>query len=285
VSDETPQVPTPGSGRPTTVIVVDDTAPPVPGAKIDPRFRARRIAVRRQAGRKRLRWVAVLGVVAAVVAVGVALVRSPLLAVHRIEVTGAVYSDQAALAELDAQFRGKPILTVDTDAVAASYEALPWVRKADVRRVWPRGLEVDLLERQPAAAYFADDGHYRVIDREGRVLAALDGQPVDLVTVNGVGPDLDPGATAPASLVGAAEVAAALPNDLRPYVQDMVLEADGGLRIRLVPGGQILFGPPQDVRAKLLAVLAVLANVGDPNLVGTLDVRVPEKPVLTQRAS
>jgi cell division protein FtsQ len=285
VSDETPEVPTPGASRPTTVIVVDDTAPPVAGTKIDPRFRARRIAVRRQAGRKRLRWFAVLGVVAAVVAAGVAIVRSPLLSVRRVEVSGAVYTDQATLVDLDEQLRGKPIITVDTDAVAASYEALPWVRRADVRRVWPRTIEVDLLERQPAAAYFADDGRYRVIDREGRVLAALEGQPVDLVAVNGVGPDLAPGATAPASLVGAAEVAAALPNELRPYVQDMVLDADGGLTMRLVPGGQIRFGPPQDVRAKLLAVLAVLADLGDPNLVGTLDVRVPEKPVLTQRAT
>lgn len=281
MSDETPP---PDAGRPTTVIVVDDAArPQVGSSRIDPRFRARRIAVKRQAGRRRLRWFGVLGIVAAVVLVAVLVARSPLLAVGTIDVSGAVYSDPEALAEIDGDLRGDPLLGVDTDAVAKRYEAIAWVRRADVRRVWPTTIEVDLLERRPVAAFFAPDGRYRVIDREGRVLASLDGQPIDIVTINGVGPDLAPGATAPASYVAAAGVAAVLPNELRPYVLDLVLEADGGLQMRLVSGGVVLFGPPDDVRRKLLAVLAVLADLGDPAKLGVLDVRVPEKSVLTER--
>jgi hypothetical protein len=42
----------------------------------------------------------------------------------------------------------------------------------------------------------------------------------------------------------------------------------------------VLFGPPDDVRAKLVAVLSLLRGIA-PEQVERLDVRVPDKPVLT----
>jgi cell division protein FtsQ len=268
--------------RPTTVIVVDDA--PAAGEPIDPRFRARRILVKRQAGRKRLRWFVVVGIVAVVVGAALGVARSPLLSARTVVVTGAVYTDEADLAALVDDIEGEPLLGLDTSEVTERFEALPWVKRADVGIDWPSGVRVDLVERRPATAFFAPDGRYRVIDREGRVLAVLDGQPIDLVTVTGVGPEVALGATAPGRLVGAAAVAAALPSELRAHVLDLALDDEGAVRLRLAQGGEVLLGPPDDVREKLLATLAVLGDLGDPGRVATLDVRVPAAPVLTEKA-
>ena len=64
---------------------------------VDPRLRARRIQVRRDEGRKRLRWAA-LGGAGVACSWGAGLVlESPLFAVNDVEVTGAVYTDPARL--------------------------------------------------------------------------------------------------------------------------------------------------------------------------------------------
>jgi cell division septal protein FtsQ len=270
----------PEDKRTATIVVVDDDTPPPLPTSIDPRFRARRIAVKRQAGRKRLRWVAVLIALLALVAAAVVVVRSPLLAVRTVDVTGAVYTDPGQVAAIADDVHGQAIVTLDMDALAHRFEALPWVMRADVRRAWPRTIKIDLLERRPVATFYAPDGNYRVIDREGRVLASLNGQPIDVISINGDGPVVAPGQTAPSSYVGAAEVASALPNELRARVLDMALDAHGEISLRMNGGGQVLLGPPTDVRSKLVSVLGVLANTDPASAMGTLDVRVPEKPVM-----
>ena len=43
--------------------------------------------------------------------------------------------------------------TVNLDAVRAAFEKLPWVRKAEVRRRWPNGLELAIEEHVAAARW------------------------------------------------------------------------------------------------------------------------------------
>jgi cell division protein FtsQ len=43
--------------------------------------------------------------------------------------------------------------TVNLDAVRAAFEKLPWVRKAEVRRRWPDGLELAIEEHVAAARW------------------------------------------------------------------------------------------------------------------------------------
>ena len=57
---------------------------------------------------------------------------------------------------------------VDLDAVRATFEAVPWVRRASVRRVWPDGLEVAIEEHRPLA--FWGDG--RLVNTFGELFAA-----------------------------------------------------------------------------------------------------------------
>lgn len=61
---------------------------------------------------------------------------------------------------------------IDLDAVRASFEKLPWVRRADVRRIWPDGIEVSIEEQVAAARWRQSDGEYRLVNTYGEVFAA-----------------------------------------------------------------------------------------------------------------
>jgi len=63
--------------------------------------------------------------------------------------------------------------TVDLAHVRESFEKLPWVRHAQVRRRWPDALELKLEEHQ-AVAYWTvtDSGDTRLVNRQGEVFVA-----------------------------------------------------------------------------------------------------------------
>lgn len=66
-----------------------------------------------------------------------------------------------------APFAGQGFFSVSLSGVARAVEALPWVRKAVVRRVWPEGLEVRVWE-QRAVARWGDSG---LVNGRGTVFA------------------------------------------------------------------------------------------------------------------
>lgn len=63
--------------------------------------------------------------------------------------------------------------TVDLQAVRETFEKLPWVRKAEVRRRWPDALELR-IEEHDAVAYWtvSDSGDARLVNRQGEVFIA-----------------------------------------------------------------------------------------------------------------
>ena len=63
--------------------------------------------------------------------------------------------------------------TVNLEKVRASFEKLPWVRHAEVRRRWPATLELTIEEHKPVAYWRrGDDGDTRLISASGEVFAA-----------------------------------------------------------------------------------------------------------------
>lgn len=57
---------------------------------------------------------------------------------------------------------------VDLEAVRETFETVPWVRHARVRRVWPSGLEVAIEEHRPLALW----GDGRLVNTFGELFAA-----------------------------------------------------------------------------------------------------------------
>ena len=87
-----------------------------------------------------------------------ALLRSPLFPLGEITVLGEL--QKTAKAEVEAAAAGHVagnFFAADLAALRASLERLPWVRRVDVRRVWPDRLEV-ALEEHVALARWGEAG-------------------------------------------------------------------------------------------------------------------------------
>ena len=276
--------------------------PPSGGPPVDPRLRSRRIEVFRAKGRKRL--VLVLGALGIVVLLlgTLAVFASPLFSVKQVEVNGALYTSDEVLEPILSQVRGEPILTVDTNAVRTKVQALPWVRRAEVRTDFPRTLVIDVDERTPAAVYIGGDGRWRVIDRDGRVIAVELGQPIDYMAVEGVGPDLEPGSDAGPTFRALAELAETIADlpELAVVTDRLTLSAADEFGIVLLRAGTdpaasgsdddpgtsddathtvVNLGPASNLRGKL-AVLITLQREGELVDAVSVDISDPDKPAI-----
>ncbi len=60
-------------------------------------------------------------------------------------------------------------LSVDLDAVRRAFESLPWVRKVEVRRLWPDRIEVSIEEHVALARWGADTQTRRLVNTYGEV--------------------------------------------------------------------------------------------------------------------
>lgn len=248
-----------------------------PGLVVHPRMRLRRIEVRRDAGRRRLRRVAVLlAVVVAVLAVAT-VIRSPLLDVDHVEATGGQETSSEEVLAAAGIRRGESLVGLDAGAAERRIEALPWVASATVTRRWPGGVEVSIRERKATAAVRITDTGWAKIDEDGRVLSVADAAPAGMPAVRGVegriaeGERLPSAATDALRVLDAAE--AALPGG--------VTEVDTSLDVTLGYGTTVRFGTTGELDAKVAALQTVLARV-DLGCLAMIDLRAPGSPALTR---
>jgi cell division protein FtsQ len=257
--------------------------PPSATPPVDARLRSRRIGVRRAEGRKRLTLLLVaLGVLLVIVG-ALAVLASPLFSVEQVRVEGALYTSQDVLDPMLEPVRGEPILTVDTNTLRRQIELLPWVRRAEVHTDFPRTLVIEIDERKPATVYLGGDGRFRVIDREGRVIAVELGQPVDYLAVEGIGPDLEPGSDAGPTFRALAELAETIRDlpELDALVDRLTLSPadEFGMVFRGESGTVVNLGPATNLRNKL-AVLITLNREGALSEAVSVDVSDPAKPAV-----
>ena len=81
------------------------------------------------------------------------LLRSPLFPVREVVVLGKLKNAQRADLERAAQGLGGNFFAVDLRAVRARLEQVPWVRRVDVRRVWPDRIEASVEEHVALARW------------------------------------------------------------------------------------------------------------------------------------
>ncbi len=248
---------------------------------IDPRIRQRRIDVRRNEGRRRLRLLVGIVMVSALMFGGWGATRSPLLDVDGIDVEGASHTPRSEVLEASGVRFGQPMVDVDEGAAVRAVAALPWVRTATVERRWPDSVVIRVVERDPVAAAPAAGDGWAVVDATGQVLALLDSPPSNLLALDGIAPAGPPGSVLGGPAAGLLVVAAAVPADLRTRVAAVQAGPEGGVELRLQPEGTVRLGPPQQLAEKFRAALTVLGQV-DTAALATLDVRIPESPVLTR---
>ena len=255
---------------------------------IDPRIRARRVAVRRAEGRRRLRFLLVaIGLVG--LAVGAwGLTRTPLLDLDHVRIEGVAAADAREVQAVVALETGTAMFDLDLGAVERDLAALPWVRAASAERQWPGTVRVTVESRVPVA-----------------VLGSPSGGPSFLVDVDGVlirragaDPALPRVALTPTASLGEVETAAlpgiavaiAIPDDLRSWIEAVTLAEKAApseqrdLGLDLVGSAVVHLSTVEFIDDKLGAVRAVLEGA-DLACVELIDVAVADLPKIRRSDS
>lgn len=253
---------------------------------MDRRIAQRRHRVTEQRAQTRLRILIGLVVVAVVAGAGWWLVRSPLLSIDQVTVSGAPHVDTAAVLERLEVRVGTPMISVDEAAIESALLTDPWVDTARVVATWPGSLEIEVVEHVPVAALQRGDDLVS-ISASGALVERLDPSASWPLVVDSQPTMLRPGGavSAPATL-GAVEFVEALPGELAGGVV-VTVGADGRLSAT-VAGYPVRLGRPVDVPAKAAALGAVIASGVTKG--STIDVTAPRhpavaKPVTTNPAS
>lgn len=226
---------------------------------VDPRIRARRIAVAREQGRRRLRVVLVMLSVVVVAGSGWLVVQSPFLDVDHIVVTGVPKARVAAVIAASGVHRHDPLLLLSSGKVARRVEQVPGVGLVHVSRdfsgtvrISVRELGVTLWTRVPA-------GGVALIGHDGRVIRYATAPPAGVAELRGVTRVPAPGGrVVRADVVG---VLPQLPAALVDRVGAMSAVTPDDVRLYLIVGGEVRLGDLSSLHDKGAAAEAVIERM------------------------
>jgi cell division protein FtsQ len=269
----------------------------VVASQVEPRIVDRRQTVQLLARRRRHRMQIALVAVVLLVAAAVGLALSPVFAVQKIAVTGQSRLEESALVSSSGIAIGDHLVAVDLSAARSALMKMPWVASAHVERKWPHTLSFKITEQQPAAVVRAGQDLVlvsstgRILQREekvgaGQLLLELDGsmqlaQGTPPGTTSSQSDEGLIGTSVSSEVSQAIGVLEAMDESLRSEIGSARLSRVGALSLELTDGTEVLFGPPEDVAAKLLAVESVLNQVVR-ECMKTLDVREPTRAAVSR---
>lgn len=247
--------------------------PPVVSPGSAARF-AERVALRRRLVRRKAGWVVAVAVLLA--ATGWLLLISPVLALDasRIEVAGeGTVVDASVVRDVVARHDGTPLPRLDTVALRREVLDVPGVRAAEVARVWPHGVSVTVVSREPVAAVPHADGGVALLDADGvqvgRSEAAPDGLPVVDVPLD------EPGAR---TLTAVLTVLQQLPDELAAEVVAVSARTQDTVRLTLADGAVVEWGSA-DQGALKARVLQTLRAAEASSGASVFDVSAPTLPI------
>ena len=258
--------PTSPFADPRTGVVDDDSLAAV---IVDDRLTRRRLP--RWLRVRRVSPLVALGIFIVLLSLTLVVLASPIFAVRRIEVTGLTYTDAVLLESVKESLNGASVFTADLDSAKRRLEGDPWVRSARLAWYLPDRVVIEIDERTPVAWFVGVDNRSRVLDREGRVLQVLEGQPTQFLKIEGVGPNLAAGTVTTPVYTGAAQLATSLPPDIAQRVKHLNVDGPEQLGMTLKTGTVVKLGAPVDLRYKLVIVATVLAQQ-DPKFIVSIDV-------------
>lgn len=187
------------------------------------------------------------------------LARSPWFAIRSIQVDGELQRVNAETLRANATPRlAGNFFSADLAAARAAFEAVPWVRRATVRRVWPDRLVVTLQEHRAAALWQGEERDDRLVNVQGEVFAANVGDVEDEALPGLNGPD------------GSAAQMLALYHRLVPVlrasdmdIEQLHLSTRGSWRVLLDSGATLELGRGQegDVVARTQRFVRTLPQV------------------------
>ncbi|MCB0989845.1 MAG: FtsQ-type POTRA domain-containing protein [Acidimicrobiales bacterium] len=247
---------------------------------IDPRLRARRSAVLRAQGRRRLRRLIIGLSTIFVVALAWFVVRSSLFDVDSISWSGLDQVSMAEASEVAGIDIGSSLSDADPATIASRLESLPWVLDARVERSWWGSVSISITERTAAALVMTRQDVWVVVDEGGHVLSGPSDR-TDLPRLSGIAAAGEPGSALATDSAALLEVVALLPERVKPRVEGVARDDLGELWISLNTADRILLGPAEDLSLKVIALASVLDKLDVEGRTGwEMDVAVPTLPVV-----
>jgi cell division protein FtsQ len=236
------------------------------------RRKALRAEIRRFTVRQRRRRALWIGITASVLVLALATIGaaySPLFAVERIVVVGAVQLDAAEVADALSEQIGTPLPLVDESAVKAELVAFPLVESYTLEARPPHDLIVRIVERTPIGLIETRAG-YTLVDAAGVALSttAEPGAGVPVLTITG-GVDSD-------AFEAAGQVMRSLPDEIRAQVTAVSASTPDDVTLTL--GGtntQVVWGSAEDSARKAM-VLQKAMDARPPADVVSYDVSSPQ---------
>jgi cell division protein FtsQ len=255
-------------------------SPPGRRRRMDPRISARRTAVMREQGQRRL---IIAGVVLGLVALVVGswfLLHTLLFSARSITVTGDVHETAAQVVAQAGLASHPPLLDVNTGAAAARLEQLPWVRTATVHVSWPDGVHIAVTEEVPRLTVATPAGTWDTLSDDGRVLAQTPTRPPGLLLLTVPAAPGQAGSVLPAKDGSGLAVAATLPASFAAQVTAVTIEPAGWVQLSLTTPVVVNIGTATQLPAKYEDVSSILAGASLHNG-DVIDVSVPQAPTVT----
>ncbi len=222
---------------------------------MEPKLAERRRTVSEDRARGRLKWVLLFLVLIGSIVGGIWLIRSPVLSIRNVTVSGAQHSDPASAIAAIGMGNGTPTIDVDKDAILSAIRSDPWVASAVVDVSFPGSISVEVVEHVPFATVMAADGWVTVSSNGAVVPAdAPGGAPRISIDTGPVGSGYN---IANPLILGALRFVEALPPDLAMAV-DVSAEGDG--LVAEVGGHRVLLGRPADMNEKAVVLASLLAS-------------------------
>lgn len=92
------------------------------------------------------------------------------LAIENVQITGQSETSEVDVLSQLALGDYPSLVTFDVDAGKARIEAMPWVKEARIKKLYPDTLQIAITERSPFAIWQHDGGVVSLIDKDGKVI-------------------------------------------------------------------------------------------------------------------
>lgn len=227
---------------------------------VDPRIRARRIAVAREQGRRRLRVVLVLLTVIVVAGSAWLLVNSPFLDVDHIVVTGVPKARVAAVIAASGVHRHDPLLMVSAGKVTHRVEDVPGVGSVHISRDFPGTVRIAVRELGVALWTRVPAGGVALVGHDGRVTRYAPAPPPGVDELRGVTRVPGPGGRLVSAEI--VDVLDQLPAALSSRVGAMSAVKADDIRLYLITGGEVRLGDLSSLHDKAVVAEAVIVRMG-----------------------
>lgn len=223
----------------------------------------------RRSRHRRAAWITAAGIVVALVGTVAIAVYSPILALTKIEVTGASSVSKAEiLAAIDGQ-RGTPLALVDTDRLTRELAQFTLIQSYVTETVPPHTLIIHITERQPIGSIMTASG-FTVVDPAGVVIEKTDVRPPAIPIIELADADTDSDV-----FDSVVEVLLTLPESVATQVDRVTAATKDDVTLVLAGAGQrVVWGSAEQSELKARVLAKLMATQGQ-NAKVEFDVTAP----------